>query len=157
MSRAFTREPDDPPPEPLPELKISLAPNWVTARGLAEIDATIERLNHELAASPGEAAAARARRDLRYWTARRSTAHVVEPQHGTLTVAFGSRVTVRRDDRPPEVIEIVGEDESDPFEGRLSWTSPMATALIGAAPGEDLILETRDPPIEIEVLAVDNG
>ncbi|HZZ35050.1 MAG TPA: GreA/GreB family elongation factor [Caulobacteraceae bacterium] len=157
MSRAFIRENDDQPPEPLPELRVSLAPNWVTARGLALIDACIDRLTHELHTAPNEAAAARAKRDLRYWTARRATAHLVEPHHGDHKVGFGSRVTVRRDDRPPEVIEIVGEDEADPFEGRLSWTSPMATALMGASPGEDLLLETRDPPIEIEVLAVDNG
>ncbi len=157
MSRAFVRESDSPAPEPLPELKLSLAPNWVTARGLAEIEATIERLTRELAASPGDSGVARARRDLRYWVARRSTAHLVEPPHGSQKIAFGSRVTLRRDDRPPEVLQIVGEDEADPFEGRISWTSPLATALVGALPGEDFELETRNPPIPIEVLAVDNG
>ena len=42
MSRAFTRESDD--PAPLPERAISAHPNLVTARGLEAIEAQILQL-----------------------------------------------------------------------------------------------------------------
>jgi transcription elongation GreA/GreB family factor len=156
MSRAFTKENDE-LPEVLPELKVSTAPNYVTPKGLAEIDACIERLTHVLEHPHSDAEKARAARDLRYWTSRRATARIVEPPHGTHTVAFGSRITVRRDNRPPECVQIVGEDEADPNEGLWAYTAPLAHALIGAVPGEEIIVDTRDPPIELEVLTVDNG
>ena len=73
MSRAFVKETDD-AVEDLPERPVSTAPNFVTAEGLAAIEAEIARLNDALALA-GEDRAARANvgRDLRYWSARRST------------------------------------------------------------------------------------
>jgi transcription elongation GreA/GreB family factor len=157
MSRVLVKDSDNPPADRLPELKISAHPNLVTTQGLAEIEATIERLSHALAATPRAAEGDRIQRDLRYWIQRRSSARVVEPPHGSREVTFGSRITVRRDGRPPEILRIVGEDEADPFEGLLSWTSPMARALIGATPGVEVVLDGREPPIVVEVFAVDNG
>lgn len=156
MSRAFVKEDDD-RPEVLPELKISPAPNYVTPKGLAEIEATIARLTYEFEHPHSDAEKLRAARDLRYWNQRHATARLTDPPHGTFKVAFGSRITVRRDGRPPEAVQIVGEDEADPTEGLWSWTAPLARALMGATPGDEIVVDTRDPPIEVEVLTVDNG
>lgn len=155
MSRAFVREQDHPSPEPLRERPVSPHPNYVTSRGLALIDAELARLDAALERADAEEAP-RLQRDLRYWAGRRASAQVIEPPADPEEIAFGSRVTVRRDGGPPETIEIVGEDESEPTLGRIGWTAPLARALIGAAPGDIVDVGPRQPPIEIEILAVDN-
>lgn len=158
MSRAFVREQDDVAPDPPPELMVSPHPNYVTARGLAQIEAQVGRLARALADGPDDARAALLRRDLRYWTQRRASAQLrdgAEIPEGV--VGFGSRVRIAREGRPPETVEIVGEDEADPAAGRLSWVSPVAAALIGAEVGETVDLAGRRPPVRMRVLAVENG
>jgi transcription elongation factor GreB len=159
MSRAFVKELDEaPPPETLPELRISERPNYVTPRGLAAIDARLAEINAALAAAPDEAETARLQRDLRYWSARHATAHVVTASEvPNDEVAFGSRVTLRRDGGRPESIEIVGEDEADPAVGKIAWVAPFAAALIGAEPGDVVEVGPRKPPIEVEILSVENA
>ena len=74
MSRAFVKESDGAGDE-LPDRPISAHPNYVTAGGLARIDAEIARLAAEQAGTGGDRdAAARIGRDLRYWRARRASA-----------------------------------------------------------------------------------
>lgn len=157
MSRAFVKEMDEAAPERLPELPVSPHPNPVTRRGMELIEAELKRIERELARGPDEAAVARLRRDQRYWSARHASAQVTAPDPGSPEAAFGSRVTLRRDGRAPETIEIVGEDEADPAAGRLSWVSPIAAALIGAERGDVVEAGPRDPPIQVEVLEVENG
>ena len=158
MSRAFVKEDDQALPEPAIERPVSTAPNRVTARGARLIDEEIERLEAALAAEPGEEEEGSLRRDLRYWTTRRASAQLVEPVEAPEAVAFGTRVTIRRGGEVQKV-EIVGEDEADPAEGRIAWTSPLARALEEAEPGETVELEAggRAEAIEvIGVLAADN-
>lgn len=155
MSRAFVREDDPVQPEAPPELKVSNQPNWVTPQGLRMIDAKLEALEAALAEGPGEADAAWIRRDQRYWTHQRASAQLASPlPEGADTVAFGARVTIARGDGPPETLDIVGEDEADPAAGKVSWASPLARALMGAEVGDVVELGDRDPPVEIEVLAI---
>jgi transcription elongation GreA/GreB family factor len=66
-------------------------------------------------------------------------------------VAFGHRVTFRRDDGRRQVFRIVGEDEADPRNGSISYVSPVARALIGRAAGEIVLAGDR----EIEILSID--
>ena len=73
---------------------------------------------------------------LRYWTARRATAQVVNPPAAPSEVAFGTTVTIARDDGRRQTWRIVGEDEADPTRGTLSYVSPVARALIGKRVGD---------------------
>ena len=80
MSRAFVKEPDGAEALELPDRPISEHPNLVTPQGLAQIEATLTRLHEQHAqaqASADRAALAAVARDLRYWTARRSTAQLM--------------------------------------------------------------------------------
>jgi transcription elongation GreA/GreB family factor len=43
---------------------------------------------------------------------------------------------VERDDGRRQRFRIVGEDEADPAAGRISYVSPLARALVGAAIGD---------------------
>lgn len=134
MSSAFLKEDDGSVPERLPERQVSGAPNLVTPRGLAAIEATVDELEAALHAATDEVELARIRRDLRYWHSRRATAQVTESPGDV--VGFGTRVRFRRGRGPVRTIEIVGEDESDPTTGRIAYVAPLAHAMMGAEPGE---------------------
>lgn len=141
MSKAFTRESDTDGLAELPERELSSFPNLVTPEGLAAIDAELDRHNRLKAdaQAAGDAdAAARAARDLRYWSARRSTAKVAAPPEDDEEVRFGSTVTLRREDGRESTWRIVGEDEADPAKGTLSHASPLARAFIGKGVGEEV-------------------
>jgi transcription elongation GreA/GreB family factor len=137
MSRAFVKETDDAPE--LPDRQISPHPNYVTAHGLALIEAEVEKYRSglgEAQAAEDRDAIASASRELRYWTQRRSSAEVQPPPSDADVVRFGSRVTIERDEGRKQTFVIVGEDEADPTKGTLSYVSPLARALIGREVGD---------------------
>jgi transcription elongation GreA/GreB family factor len=141
MSKAFTKESDDDGVTELPEREVSSFPNLVTADGLALIDAAIDDHSaaHAAALAAGDReAAARAARELRYWTARRNSAQVQPAPADAEVVAFGSVVEIEREDGRRARYRIVGEDEADPAKGLLSWVSPLARAMMGKGAGEDI-------------------
>lgn len=152
MSKGFVREQDGEETfEELPDRPVSQFPNFVTAEGLAQIEAEIERFREETAAAQkaeDRAALARASRDLRYWLARRANAELVEP-HRTKEVRFGSTVTIEREDGR-HTYRIVGEDEADPTRGTLSHASPLARALIGKKAGDSATVNES----EIDIIEV---
>ena len=137
MSRAFVKETED--LEDLPDRPISELPNDVTAEGLNRIEQSLAAAEAALAAaqSAGDRAAeASARRDLRYWSARRATARVAPEPSDNSVVRLGHTVTVVREDDRRQTFRIVGEDEADPAHGTISHAAPLARALFGKAIGD---------------------
>jgi len=147
MSRAFVRENDGAEvPQDLPERPVSSHPNFVTARGLQQI----ERRIHELEAAreapkrnEDKDALARVDRDLRYWQQRKATAKLVEPDSAPEKVRFGVRVTLQYEDGAERSFTLVGEDEADPAQGLISWMSPIAQVLIGTSVGDEVALQSQ--------------
>jgi len=153
MSRAFVKEPDGDTPDVLPERPVSPHPNLLTRAGLAAMEAELARLDaaHAAAVRAGDKPAiAATQRDLRYWTARRASAQLVETPAGTGQVQFGCTVTIARDDGRKQTFRIVGEDEADPRQGTLSHVSPLARALFGKAVGD----VAEAPGGDVEILAI---
>ena len=140
MNKAFVNDDNDSGPgEALPDREIPPHPNLVTAEGLAQIDAMLAQADATVAAAQAgddRDAVARAERDQRYWTSRRSTAQLVPPPSDHAQVKFGARVTIERDDGRRQTFKIVGLDEADPAKGTLSYISPMAQALMGRVSGD---------------------
>jgi transcription elongation GreA/GreB family factor len=139
MSKAFTREDDLGGAAELPERILSSQPNLVTAEGLAGIEAEIAehaRRQSEALAGEDREAAARAARELRYWTYRRASAQLMPEPQDDAEVRFGSSVTILREDGRKNTWRIVGEDEADPARGTISHVSPLARALLGKQVGE---------------------
>lgn len=140
MSRAFVKEDDSGGIEPLPDRPISPHPNIVTPEGLALINRNLADFQERHAAAvqaEDRAAQAAVARDLRYWGARRASAQVVKPpDDAPAEVAFGTTVTIERDDGRQQTWRIVGEDEADPAHGTLSYVSPVARALMGKRIGD---------------------
>jgi transcription elongation GreA/GreB family factor len=149
MSRAFVRESDG-SGEPLPERAVSTHPNFVTPRGLAQIEARLQELGtqrHAARASEQREALAGLERDLRYWSARRASARVVEPGGSTERVRFGMQVTLRLASGATQVFRLVGEDEADAAQGLLSWVAPLAQSLLGRQAGESVSFQGGEAEI----------
>ena len=139
MSQAFVKESDGEEGQQLPELLVSQHRNLVTPAGLKQIEAAVERLQGDLSgarAAEDRAAIARIQRDLRYWTERLRSAEVVAPASVNGKVRFGSTVTLEKREGERVEYQIVGEDEADPAQGRISYVSPIARLLIGASKGD---------------------
>ena len=70
-------------------------------------------------------------------------------------VVFGSTVTVVDLQNDQEITyRIVGEDESDIKLGMISYTSPIARALIGKSGGDEIIFQAPGGEKEYEILKV---
>ncbi len=70
-------------------------------------------------------------------------------------VVFGATVELLNLDTDEEVrYQIVGEDEADIKQGRVSVVSPIARALIGKLEGEEIEVQTPSGSQDYEVLAV---
>jgi transcription elongation GreA/GreB family factor len=123
MSRAFVKESDDAPAPPPLERPVSAAPNLVTPRGAALIEATMADLERDLAGASGDEAVAALRRDLRYWVARHASMRITPPDPAPRAIGFGVRATLRRGG-VTSAITLVGEHEADPATGLIAWTAP---------------------------------
>ncbi len=158
MSVAFTREEDlEATAADLPDRPISPHPNLVTPSGLAAIEAALAeaRAAYTAAQAKGDieadrTAMARATRDLRYWSARRASAQLVETTPDG-RVRFGGSVTIEREDGRTQTWRITGEDEADPAAGSVSHVSPLARALIGKRVGDEAVVAGQG----VEVTGVD--
>ena len=100
--------------------------------------------------SADRTAMARATRDLRYWSARRGTAQLTEPDGEAGKLLFGGTVTFEREDGRTSTYRIVGEDEADPAKGSVSYVSPLAQALLGKSVGDVAMVAGQ----EVEILAI---
>jgi transcription elongation GreA/GreB family factor len=158
MSVAFTKESDaESVAADLPDRPIPAHPNLVTPKGLAQIDAALAAARAAYAAAQaGDAittdrtAMARATRDLRYWSARRASAQLIEARPVDNSIAFGSTVTFEREDGRRQTYRIVGDDEADPPTGSVSYVSPLARAMMGKGVGDIVTLAGQ----EVEITAI---
>jgi transcription elongation factor GreB len=67
---------------------------------------------------------------------------------------FGATVTVADDDDNERTVTLVGEDEADATAGRISWRSPLARALRGAAIGDVRRVELPAGAKDYEVVTI---
>jgi len=151
MSVAFRREGDDEHLEPKFELPIPPGPNLVTMRGKALIDAKVTELEAAVTGETDEEGAKRLKRDLRYWQTRQVTAEI-QPEPAGDVVAFGTRVTFRLNGKA-RTLAIVGDDEADLAHDMISFSAPLARAMMGAEVGELLPFNSRDDALEVLEIA----
>jgi transcription elongation GreA/GreB family factor len=150
MSRAFVKENDlEHAGIDIPERPLSDAPNYVTPRGLRLLNQTINDLEKEREALITKKDDPMVRqkiavieRDMRYFAARIESAILTNPKEEDPThVLFGAKVTVEDEEGTSLTFEIVGEDEANIQEGRVSYLSPLAEALLGGAVGDEVVWE----------------
>jgi transcription elongation GreA/GreB family factor len=120
VSRAFVKDDERETTEVVTKRPQRRHPYYVTPEGH-------ERLTRDLAA----AQAAGDERAAEETQERLNAAIVIRPEDQPRElVRFGANVTVQMPDRKRNAYRIVGEDEADPLQGRISWLSPLAQALL---------------------------
>jgi len=161
MSRAFVREEDGDLPEDLPELPISLHPNYVTPTGLALLEQELTDVLRTLSQLDSgqldfRQQTALLERRVRWLRARIGAAILVPVGAGESpeTVAFGHFVALMDENDNASVVQIVGEDESEPAANKVSWRSPLAQALLGANIGEEVLWQRPVGDLLVEITGI---
>jgi transcription elongation GreA/GreB family factor len=150
MSRAFVKENDlEHAGIDIPERPVSDQPNYVTPKGLILLNTQIDSLEIErgLLKNKKDDPIAKQKiaiveRDMRYYAARIESAILTTPKEEDHSIVlFGAKVTVEDDEGKLITYEIVGEDEADIHQGKVSYLSPLAEALIGAKLNDEVTWE----------------
>lgn len=166
MSRAFVRESDDQPEQPITRQPSALPPgakNYLTAAGAENLRAELARLSEvERPSLVAEREDPEAKRRLLILDQRIEEleeslriAEVVQPKDGPANeVRFGATVTVRDSAGEESTYRIVGVDEMDLDRDWVSWISPIARALMGARTGDRVRFRFPAGEQELEVIAL---
>jgi transcription elongation factor GreB len=179
MNKAFVKEQDDVQDDDLPEAKALPVgtKNYLTPGGYASLRDELAHLMNEerpamvkivsWAASNGDRSEngdylygkKRLReidRRMRFLTKRLELAEVVDPalQTNRGQVFFGATVLYANQEGQEQRVTIVGVDEAEPLQGRISWISPVARALTKAKLGDTVSLRTPGGIEELDILEI---
>ncbi len=167
MSKAFTRESDDAGGDEIAPVRLQLlagAKNYITREGADRLRQLLNDLLEQrrvLASGSSEA-------DVDAKAALRRSESAIQKLQSTLDsviiaerpadqerVAFGASVRIRDENGEEETYQIVGVDESDPAQGRISWISPLARALLNQRAGDKIRFQSPAGAEELTILKVD--
>ena len=95
-------------------------------------------------------------RRINFLARRMKAAKVTDPssQPDRNRIWFGATVTLADEDDRERVVTLVGEDEADAGAGRVSWNSPLARAVRGAAVGDVRRVVLPSGERDYEVVAI---
>lgn len=180
MSKAFTKEENQAVDEELekdddPALPVGTK-NYITPPGAEKLRAELRKLLNETrpkltevvqwAASNGDRSEnadyiygkKRLReidRRIRFLTKRLEAAEIVDPsQQKSDRVHFGATVLIKSEEDVEKTYSIVGIDEADVKNGRISWISPLAKALLNHKVGEWITVKTPKGEEEYKILSI---
>lgn len=178
MSKAFTKEDNDRDDDDDSEIASPLpgGKNYITPNGLTKLRDELNKLldidRPELvkvvswAASNGDRSEngdylygkkklREIDKRIRFLTKRIEIAVPVDPrQQKGPQVKFGATVKIADESGRKKTYSIVGIDETDVANGRISWISPIGTALLRGAEGESVTMKTPRGEEDIEILEV---
>ena len=181
MNKAFVKESDDDDDAEAAALALAIpvgAKNYITPAGyqrikdellhLIDIDRPeVVRIVHWAASNGdrsengdyiyGKRRLREIDRRIRFLTKRMDLAAIVDPSahHGHDQVFFGATVTYRNQAGATHTITIVGIDELDPLNGKISWVSPVARAITKSHEGDSVTLTTPHGAEQLELLKVE--
>ena len=95
-------------------------------------------------------------RRINFLSRRMKEAKVTDParQPDKSRAWFGATVTLADEEDKERILTLVGEDEADAGAGRVSWHSPLARAVRGAAVGETRRVVLPGGEKDYEVVAI---
>lgn len=95
-------------------------------------------------------------RRIDFLSRRMAKAKVIDPadQPDRSRAWFGATVVIADQDDRERTVALVGEDEAEAGLGRISWTSPLARALRGAAVGDVRRVPLPSGSKDYEVVAI---
>ena len=96
-------------------------------------------------------------RRINFLSKRMASAKVTDParQQDRGRAWFGATVILADEDGKERTVTLVGEDEADASAGRISWHSPIARAVRGAAIGDVRRVTLPGGERDYEVVAID--
>jgi len=152
MSRAFVKENDlEHAGIDIPERPVSQLPNYVTPSGHKQLKEIIHLIESEIKSiqeledSPqNKQNKMKLERDLRYYLKRFETAILINKLEDSNKVLFGAHVILIDENNNTYKFQIVGEDEADIKQNKLSYVSPLAKELIGSSIGDEVIWRRAD-------------
>lgn len=161
MSKAFTDE-------EVPVQEVYFQPrdlqtgtdNYITRPGYENLQSQMAQLTAEFEFLSGtgkatdEVRAREIEHRLQILKSRLESAVIVDPPAMAGQVVFGSTVTVRDEDEKEHRYQLVGIDETDAKNGRISWISPVGKALLRARVGDYVIVKTPRGEEELEITAI---
>ena len=161
MSRAFIKENDlEHAGIDIPERPVSLEINYVTPSGLKNLQHSIDNLDKERKSLIGNEESnfiqkkMRIERDIRYYSSRLKSAILIDPSiQNKEIILFSAKVEVLSVKNKKYEFEIVGEDEADIKENKISYLSPIAKSLIGSRINDEVIW---NKPSGDEILTITN-
>ena len=182
MSKAFVKEDDnrvDSAPEIVLDARADIPPgarNYMTPMGAQQLRNELENLSQQerprllqqinrsdsnrrsqIADEIREAKKELRRIDRRiaYLIERLELTEIVDPLHvQSNRIRFGASVTLQHEEGAIKDYQIVGIDEADLNEGRISWVSPLAKAILDSKAGDVVTLKTPTNEEELEIIAV---
>ena len=93
---------------------------------------------------------------LRFLNQQIEAAEVVDPSQVKSTkIVFGATVTLEKEDASEVTYQIVGEIEANPSQGKISWKSPLAKALLGKQVDDEIVLTKPKGQEVLQVLRVE--
>jgi transcription elongation factor GreB len=96
-------------------------------------------------------------RRINWLSQRMAKAKVTDParQQDRSRAWFGATVTLVDEDDVERIVTLVGEDEAEAGEGRISWNSPLARAVRGASIGDvrRVVLPAGDKEYELVAIS----
>ena len=96
-------------------------------------------------------------RRIRYLTKSLESATVINPtqQQGIQQIFFGATVTYKSKSGLLKTIQLVGVDEADLTQEKISWKSPVAKALLKARVGDKVTLNIPAGTDTLEVIDIE--
>ena len=161
MSRAFIKENDlEHAGIDIPERPVSLETNYVTPLGLKNLKSSLDNLDKELQSFISnedvinKQKKMRTERDIRYYLSRIQSAILVDPLFQNKNIIlFSANIEILSAGNKKYQFEIVGEDEANIKENKISYVSPLAKLLIGSQINDEVIW---NKPSGNEILTITN-
>lgn len=80
---------------------------------------------------------------------------IAEGNGGYDEVRVGAKITIKEEDFPEEIYHLVGSQEADPGNGRISNESPIGQALLGKKVGDDVKVETPGGILVFKIIKIE--
>lgn len=80
---------------------------------------------------------------------------IIEENHRRDVVDIGSRVTIQEADFAPETYHLVGPNEANPQEGRISHESPIGRALLGKRVNDSVQVKVPNGTLDLKIVSIE--
>lgn len=85
----------------------------------------------------------------------RNVVIIDESQRNRDVVDIGASITIQEGNFPVETYQLVGPQEADPANGRISHESPIGKAMIGKRSGDEFLVSTPNGTIHFKIVKIE--